>query len=135
MVFAFGSDIEGPFQVDGLIRKTTISNVAGPFRTNGSSGTIILTDILWNADGVWPFNIGQRSNTAPYMISTTGNIDITLPEDLKATVSLSPKGGQVYSDLNLIQVLKSTVILNGGGINIFTNVRPNSSVYLRKQKK
>ena len=125
-------NIEGPFQVDGFMKTTYISNVAGPFKITVRSGTTILTDILWNKDAVWPFSSPHYS--PPYSVSSTGDIDITLPEDLKATISFPPNNGKVYSDLNLIKGGSPTVTLNGGGVDIFTYVGANGTIHLRKQK-
>jgi hypothetical protein len=125
-------NIEGPFQVDGFVNKTYISNVAGPFKIAGKSGTTILSDILWNPDSVWPFT--DHIPAAPYMITPAGDIDISLPEDLKASISFMSANGRVYSDLNLIQGPKPTLILNGGGAKILTDSH-NGNTYLKAQKK
>ncbi len=127
-------NIKGAFQVEGLMKTTYISNVAGPFKIAGRGGTTILTDILWNQDSVWPYADKTHSPASPYMVTSTGDIDISIPEDLKTSILFMPGNGQVYSDLNLIQGPKPTLTLNGGGVKILTDCR-NGNIYLRSQKK
>ena len=128
-------DLKGPFQADGSTRTTYISNVSGPFKVSGRQGNVVLSNILWRSDITWPFK--SASYPTSYLISsTTGDVDLSLPEDLKASISFS--GGEIYSDLNLTATSKSTFNLNGGGIKITAYgggyTYQYATFYIRKQK-
>ncbi|MEO8887271.1 MAG: hypothetical protein ABI367_14490 [Mucilaginibacter sp.] len=125
----------GPFDVSGMIRTIYVSNVAGPFRVMGRGEKVILSNILWKQDAVGPYAYG---------VSSTGDIDITLPEDLKATITSfpGPANGEIYSDLNLASLSNNgskggILKVNGGGVGVFLyNTNTNrGNTYIRKQQK
>jgi len=127
-------NLEGPFEIGsktgGSIRTIYISNLAGPFKVLGKGEKVIISNILWNKDAVWP----DRAGPWPYSVSSIGDIDITLPEDLKASITFFPQRGQVYSDLNFTAGAFELLTLNGGGVGIFSYNTGNGDTYLRKQK-
>lgn len=128
-------NLKCPFQADGSTRTTYISSVPGPFKVSGREGKVVLSNILWRDDIKWPFK--SPNLLASYMISSSsGDVDLSLPEDLKASISFY--GGEIFSDLDLQSDGKSILALNGGGIKIFTTTGSynfqRGTFYIRKQK-
>lgn len=124
-----------PFQTEGSIRTTYISNVPGPFKVSGREGKLVLSNILWRNNITWPFK--SPNFTASYIINGgSSDVFLSLPEDLKASISFY--GGNVYSNMDLLPVDRSTLSLNGGGVKINTSSGGYSfqraSFYITKQK-
>ncbi len=68
-------DFKGPFQTQGTIRTTYISNVPGPFKISGGQGKVVLSNILWKDDISWPFKSANYPTS--YIISSSeGAIDL-----------------------------------------------------------
>lgn len=125
----------GPFEADGVIKTIKISNVSGFFGVKGQGEKVIISNVSWKLDAAGPY---------AYAISSTGDIDITIPEDMKTTITSfpGPVTGQIYSDINSTRLTtnypKGGVLqVNGGGVGIFlynTN-RFRGNTYIRKQPK
>lgn len=128
-------NLKCPFQAEGSTRTTYISYVTGPFKISGREGRVVLSNILWKDNIKWPFK-SARYPTNYIINSTSGDVDLSLPEDLKASISFS--GGEIYSDLNFAATSKSTFNLNGGGIKITAYSGgysfQHATFYVRKQK-
>lgn len=135
-------NLESPFEIGsptgGSIRTIYVNHVTGPFKVSGRGEKVIISNILWNQDAVWPATVKLRGY--PYVVVSTGDIDITFPEDLQANIDFFPATprslGEVYSDLNLTGTM-GFLKLNGGGVKMFIeNINAgNGNTYLRKQKK
>ncbi|GAB2984439.1 hypothetical protein GCM10027049_22800 [Mucilaginibacter puniceus] len=127
----------GPFDVNAIVRTIKISNVSGLFGVKGQCEKLIISNIAWKQDSPGPYS---------YAFGSTGDIDITIPEDLKATITSfpGPVNSEIYSDLNVASLsnfngaLKGGGItnVNGGGVGIFLyNTNHNrGNTYIRKQK-
>lgn len=141
---------------DGDIR---VTGVEGELDVNNTNGEVILTNVAGSA--IAHALNGQvlvsftRVNPKPMAFSSlNGNIDVTFPADLKASLSLRSDNGEVYSDFDVqLQAAPSQPMvedsgkkggkyrvkidkairgtINGGGPEIqFTNF--NGDIYIRK---
>lgn len=141
-------NITGEFNVTATAEIMRVSHVAGPFAISTNTDKLILTDILWQ-------QLPDKGVNHPYYsISSNNDVDITLPPDLKATISNGPREGRLYSDLDLTPhqtnvknplpnnpkfypgqeyIPVKNIALNGGGINIDISTA-QGNVYLRKAK-
>lgn len=119
------NNYKGPIQISGNVDIVNVKRVTGPFSINFAFAKIFLSDILWNSEANWSYH------KYPYMISSTSaDIDIALPKNLKASLNISNAQGQVFTDLDMDNKLQ----LNGGGIKIQVNALNGNNIYLRKQK-
>ncbi len=136
--------VDGEIDVDEVNGKIKLENVSGSVVAHCLNGGVVAT-----LDRVDP--------SKPMSFSTlNGNIDVTLPQDVKANVRLKTDNGAIYSDfdvrlssqsgsmdggsgrqpdgtyhLHLDHILRGTI--NGGGPEFqFTSF--NGQIYLRKKK-
>jgi hypothetical protein len=117
-------NLKGYFQIEGMVPIIEVSKVAGPFSISEGIGKITLSDIQWDPLAVSKFS------PYPYKItSKIADIDVSLPENLKANLWLQSAYGRTFTDLNL----KPGLVMNGGGIGIYIETT-NGNIYLRKQK-
>jgi len=142
-------NLSGELEIGGTASIIEINNISGPLTLSGggdkdgegASERITLTHLLFNQSAA-------NDVTKPLLniISRYANVDISLPEDLKATIQVDvPSGGELFSDLNLIPPkpvtreyvppLKNKFIgeLNGGGRTITINAG-YGNVFIRKQQ-
>lgn len=137
------SDIEvdsykGSFEIKTLTADVKLTDCAGPFTVNSTSGDI---------EAVFS-SINQDAPTS--LASVSGLIDVTVPADSKATFEISNITGNVYNNLDLKSQSKededaradglgaikhrnnSTYTLNGGGQKMILKA-VSGNIYLRKK--
>ncbi len=143
---------------DGTI---IVENVNGELEINGGSGSVTLRNVSGNVvahtmNGDIEAVLNRLSGDKPLSFSNmNGDIDVTLPADIKATVRLKSQMGNIYSDFDI--ALKPAPAkaeesektergqfrvsfdkgiygtINGGGQEIsFTTF--NGEIFLRKKK-
>ena len=138
----FVSGVDGEFDVNDVNGEVDLKNIGGSVVAHALNGHVLVT-----------FNRIDPSKPMAFS-SLNGDIDVTFPADLKATVSLRTDNGEVYSDfdvkmqatgpqptvednrakggkykVNLDKTVKGTI--NGGGQEIqFKNF--NGNIYIRK---
>jgi len=126
-IYGFTGEIEAKA---GSVGNITIEDVTGPIIANSNTGTI---QVLFN-------NVNQSS---PISISSaTGKLDVSLPSNTNANVSLRSSLGEIYTNFDLkvpdkdglraisSQRIKGTI--NKGGVEI--KLRSSTgNIYLRKQ--
>ena len=136
--------IDGEVDADNLNGKITIKNVSGSVVAHSLNGAITVS-------------LDQIDPSKPMSFSTmNGDIDVTLPENLKANLRMKTDNGEIYSDfevkldsgsqvvptesgrrqdgryrLRFDRALRGTI--NGGGPEFqFTSF--NGEIYIRKRK-
>ena len=136
----------------------TVENVAGELEVNNTNGSITLKQIAGSAvaqtvNGEVRVSFTKvNPDKAMSFSSLNGDIDVTFPASLKATVRLKSEQGEIYSDFD-VQMQKSEArvdrnekgggkyrvtlekamhgTINGGGQEIqFSNF--NGDIYIRK---
>ena len=142
----------GDVHVTGVKGDVEVSNTNGSISLSQISGSAV-ADAL-NGEIVVTFVSIDPKKTMSFS-SLNGDIDVTLPPDTKATMSLKTEQGEIYSDFDLKmenssskiednkggkrgkyrvrmeQMMKGTI--NGGGTEMqFKNF--NGSIYIRKGK-
>ncbi len=130
-------DLTGELEIKGAAVLTELDNVTGPLTLSSdamTSSKIIITHVKWYNSDTNP------KKTSLFISSNAADIDISVPENIKATVNINTTNGEIYSDLNMVPKYPASNIpnnfsgdLNGGGtpITIGTNY---GNVFLRKQK-
>lgn len=137
------SDVEGELDVNSTNGSVTLNNVSGSAVVHALNGRIVATFTRVDSQKPMAFS------------SLNGNIDVTLPPDVKANVSLRTDNGEIYSDFDIKVQFSGPLLeendghkggkyrvkgdktlhgtLNGGGPEI--QIKDfNGSVYLRKGK-
>jgi DUF4097 and DUF4098 domain-containing protein YvlB len=136
--------VEGEIEANDLNGKVTLKNVAGSVIAHSLNGEVVA--ILDRIDPSKPMSFSTMN----------GNIDITLPETLKANIRIKTDHGEIYSDFDVKLINEPSVIttesghqkdgtyhlrfdrtvrgtINGGGPEFqFTSF--NGQIYLRKKK-
>lgn len=138
------SDVEGELDVNNTNGGVTLNNVSGSAVAHSLNGRVKAT--FTRVDPQKPLAFS----------SMNGNIDVTLPPDLKANLSLRTDNGAIYSDFNVqvqpalslqaeeneqgaggkyrVQAEKTLhATVNGGGPEIQIK-NFNGNIYLRKGK-
>jgi len=123
----FSNEIEASSEITGNI---TLKNITGPITVNSSTGDI---EVIFN----------KVNQSSPISISTaTGTVDVTLPENTPAELSLESTMGEIYTNFNLsipdkkglkaisAQNIKGSI--NNGGVKIQLN-SATGNIYLRKK--
>lgn len=136
--------VEGEIDVDDLNGKVTLKNVSGSVLAHSLNGAVLVT-------------LDQIDPSKPMSFSTlNGDIDVTLPENLKANVRMKTDNGEIYSDFEVkldsgTQAMRNESgrrqdgtyhlrfdralhgAINGGGPEFqFTSF--NGQIYIRKKK-
>ncbi len=136
--------VEGEIDADNLNGKVTLKNVSGSVVAHSLNGEVLVT-------------LDQIDPSKPMSFSTlNGDIDVTLPANLKANVRMKTDNGEIYSDFEVkldsgAQVQRSESgrqrdgsyhlrfdrtlrgSINGGGPEFqFTTF--NGQIYIRKSK-
>lgn len=126
-------DVEGDLEIKTKNGKIELYDVTGPVVANSTSGDI---KVVYS-------NVNQTKPSAISVIS--GFIDVTLPANTKANLSLRSITGEMYTDFDLgLKTSKEGMprvgggnnidaTTNGGGVEIKLN-SISSNIYLRKQK-
>jgi len=140
----------------------TISNVSGEIEINTRDGDISLNDIsgevvAHSIDGELLIIFKEMPEEGPMAFSTIdGNIDVTFPSNVKATISAKNVDGDIYTDFNmdithvrevdadrnrgwkngLTGMFGNTITgeINGGGADILIST-VDGNIYIRKSKK
>ncbi len=126
-VDGFSGEIEADAQLNGSIE---LVNVNGPVTANTLNGDINV-------------EFGIVKQDSPISIySTNGAVDVTLPENTPADLSLSSTNGDIYTNFELkreeknglksVSGRKVNAAINNGGVNISLK-STNGNIYLRKQ--
>ena len=112
----------------------TLSDVSGTVSADSQNGPIKVT-------------MDSVNNSKPLAFSTlNGMVDVTLPADLKADLTVKSNHGAVYSDFDVTLGARSlsdhnriridnTIhgTINGGGVDLTIHTL-NGAVYIRKKK-
>ncbi len=147
--------------VSSMEGKIVVENINGELEIKGGNGSVTLRNVSGNAvvhtmNGDIEAVLSKVAPDKPLSFSNmNGDIDITLPADVKASVKMKSQMGNIYSDFDV--VLKSTPqksenvesgeqgryrisfdkgilgAINGGGPEI-TLTTFNGSIFIRKKK-
>jgi len=104
----YASSLELGSQIEGVI---VVENVSGELEIGGGNGSVTLRNVSGNAvvhtmKGDIEAVLSKVSADKPLSFSNmNGDIDITLPADIKASLKLKSQMGNIYSDFDV--VLKS----------------------------
>jgi DUF4097 and DUF4098 domain-containing protein YvlB len=155
----YASSLELSSTTDG---KILVENVNGDLEINGGNGSVMLRNVSGSAvvhtmNGDIEAVLSKVSSDKPLSFSNmNGDLDITLPADVKVNIKLKSQMGNVYSDFDV--VLKQTAqkveasdlkgekgqyrisfdkaiygAINGGGQEI-TLTTFNGDIFIRKKK-
>lgn len=123
----FTNEIEANCQLNGGI---TIEKVSGPITANSLNGAV---EIIFD-------DIEQNSPSS--IFTTNGVVDITLPGNTKADLSMSSYNGDVYTNFDIkskttegmkkVSSKKTSGTINGGGVSLKLR-STNGNIYLRKE--
>ncbi len=126
-IIGFTGEVEASAEVVGNI---TLKEVTGPLTVNSNTGTV---EVIFS-------KLNQKSPTT--ITTATGTVDITLPRDTPATVTMNSTMGEVYTDFDLklpekdgLRAVSSQKLkgeLNGGGGTIQLN-SATGNIFLRKK--
>jgi len=146
------STMDGAVIVEGVTGEIDINNINGPVTlTNVSGNTLVHT-----VHGDIEVSLTRVTADKPLSFSTmNGDIDVTLPADVKANLKMKSEQGEIYSDFDInmtrqparseaaekteqgkfrISFDKSLYgIVNGGGQEIGFNTF-SGNIYIRKRK-
>lgn len=113
-----------------LVGNVTIKDVTGPLTVNSNTGTV---KVVFS-------RLDQNSPTT--ITTTTGTVDVSLPGETAATVTMNSTMGAVYTDFDLqlpekdglkaVSTKKVKGMLNGGGGSIQLN-SATGNIFLRKK--
>ena len=106
----------GNIVVEGVSGEMEISNTNGAITLSNVAGSVI-ADAL-NKDIVVDFS-SITPSTPMAFTSLNGNLDVTFPASLKATIRAKTENGDVFTDFDMKQELKSETI----------NKRSNNGIY------
>ncbi|WP_411029606.1 DUF4097 family beta strand repeat-containing protein [Spongiimicrobium sp. 3-5] len=123
----FTGEIEADAQLNGGI---DIREVSGPVTANALNGEV---DVLFKT-------VKQNSPISIY--TTNGEVDVTMPPNTPADLTLSSVNGEIYTNFDLKRPDKNGLksisgrnikgTINNGGVNIKLR-STNGNIYLRKQ--
>ncbi|WP_435624256.1 DUF4097 family beta strand repeat-containing protein [Flagellimonas sp.] len=126
-VDGFSGEVEANARLNGSV---DIRNVNGPVTANALNGDI---DVFFNT-------IKQDSPISIY--TTNGAVDVSMPSNTPAQVSLSSTNGEIYSNFDLKREEKEGLksysrrsvkaSINNGGVSISLK-STNGNIYLRKK--
>ncbi len=124
------SNLQNEIEVSTLHNSISLENISGPTLVNSVHGSI-------TAD----FSAVRPDNPVS-IISVHNDVDVALPADTKANLTLASQYGTIYTDMDLeyqkasgnMRKISSTIegTLNGGGTAIVLKSNHNN-VYLRKK--
>lgn len=135
-----GSGIYSSIEISGFTGEIEAStDVVGDIMIMDVTGPITANSVTGNVDVVF----AKVNQSSPISISTsTGAVDVSLPENTPADVSLSSTMGEIYTnfDLNIpdkdgLKAVSAQMvqgIINKGGVKIQLN-SATGNIYLRKQ--
>ncbi len=131
-----GNDIEvhgitGEVEVSGRYNNVYLNDVVGPALVNTVYGKVVA-------------KFSELSQSSPTsLVSVYGDVDVTLPGNTKANITIKTPHGEAYSDMNIsfsndeegeMKRMSSVIegLLNGGGVELEIKAS-YQSVYLRKK--
>lgn len=145
------SSMDGAIVVEGVSGEIDINNINGPVTVRNVSGNTLVHTVNGDIEAV----LARVAADKPLSFSSmTGDIDVTLPPDTKASVKMKTDQGEIYTDFDVdmsrqptrteagkteegryrITFDKSLVgIINGGGREISFNTF-SGDIYIRKKK-
>ncbi|MCX6572244.1 MAG: DUF4097 family beta strand repeat-containing protein [Candidatus Aminicenantes bacterium] len=146
------STMDGAVIVEGVNGEIDINNINGPVTLKNVSGNTLVHTVNGDIEVV----LARVAADKPLSFSTmNGDIDVTLPADVKANLKMKSEQGEIYSDFDINmtrQPAKSEAaekteqgkfritfdkslygIVNGGGQEIGFNTF-SGNIYIRKKK-
>jgi hypothetical protein len=145
------SSMDGAVVVEGVSGEIDINNINGPVSLRNVSGNTLVHTVNGGIEAV----LARVAADKPLSFSTmNGDIDVTLPADVKASVKMKTDQGEIYTDFDIdlsrqptrteagkteegryrITFDKSLVgLVNGGGREISFNTF-SGDIYIRKKK-
>jgi len=146
------SSMDGAVVVEGVNGEIDINNINGPVTLRNVSGNTLVHTVNGNIDVV----LSRITANKPLSFSTmSGDIDVTLPGDVKANLKMKTEQGEVYTDFDIDmtrQPVRSEAaekteegryritfdkslygLVNGGGQEISFNTF-GGDIYIRKKK-
>ena len=106
----------GDIHVEGVNGEMEISNTNGAITLKNVSGSVI-ADAL-NKDIVVGFT-GITENAPMAFTSLNGNLDVTFPASLKATIKARTENGDIFTDFDVKQELKTETTNRGGDSGVY----------------
>lgn len=122
-------DIEGKVSISSTTPLIEVSNISAPLTIHAGG--------FYNTNAIHASNLNwaSRDPSAKFALaisSLASDINLSLPEDLKATLRIANINGKLFSDLNLVPD-QLDFKLNGGG-TIISIRNEYGNTYIRKQK-
>lgn len=125
------SDMSGEVEASSKVGDLEFQNISGPLVASSLSSDINI--IFTSVSQMGPSNI----------ISTSGDIDVTLPETTKGDFQMNTVSGEVYTDLEFEFEgetgssffgggMSAKASLNGGGVEIYLK-SISGDIFIRKQ--
>ena len=147
-----GTTNDGTVTIEGIRGDVEVSNTNGPITLRNISGSAVLNTVNGDIEVVLTRVAGDKAMSFTTM---NGDIDVTLPTDIKANVKMKSQMGDIYSDFEVavkqgpmkseeaskrskgaFRVSFDKAIygtINGGGPEISFNTF-NGDVFIRKGK-
>lgn len=144
---------DGDIVVEGVTGELEVNNTNGAVTITNVSGSVVAHALN---DDVRVTFVKVDASKAMSFSSLNGDIDVTFPADVKATISMKSDNGEIYSDFDIVlkpmerrveedsrsdggkyrvRVEKAMVgTINGGGPEIQFSTF-NGDVYIRSQKR
>ena len=146
------SSMDGAISVEGVSGEIDINNINGPVTLKNVSGNTLVHTMAGDIEAV----LARVAADKPLSFSSmSGDIDVTLPADVKASLKMKTDQGEVYTDFDIdltrqptrseasekteagkfrISFDKSLMgLVNGGGREISFNTF-SGDIYIRKKK-
>ena len=146
------SSLDGAVVIEGVSGEIDVNNISGPVTLTNVSGNTLVHAV--NGDITVVMN--RVAADKPMSFSTmTGDIDVTLPADIKANLKMKTDQGEIYTDFDMTVGRKATRaeesekteagkyritfdksllgLVNGGGPEISFNTF-SGDIYIRKKK-
>ena len=146
------TSMDGTIVVEGVNGEIDINNINGPVTLKNVSGNTLVHTVNGDIEAV----LTRVSADKPLSFSTMhGDIDVTLPADVKASLKMKTEQGEIYTDFDMNVGRKATRAeaaekteqgkfhitfdksllgqVNGGGAEISFNTF-TGDIYIRKKK-
>jgi hypothetical protein len=149
------SSMDGAVSVEGVSGEIDINNINGPVTLKNVSGSMLVHTVNGDIEAVLTRDARVAADKPLSFSSMSGDIDVTLPADVKANLKMKTDQGEVYTDFEIdltrqptrteaaekteagkfrISFDKSLLgMVNGGGREISFNTF-NGDIYIRKKK-
>ena len=149
------SSMDGAIIVEGVSGEIDINNINGPVTLRNVSGNMLVHTVNGDIEAVLTRDARVAADKPLSFSSMTGDIDVTLPADVKASVKMKTDQGEIYTDFDIdltrqptrseaaektdqgkfrISFDKSLMgLVNGGGREISFNTF-SGDIYIRKKK-